>query len=182
MGEPLASPLTAVRAVLAGRASSTLELAGSKLLFFMLREGDGCDATITAERFWVQYSWNLAHHPYDPELAAQVVSWLRMRTSEGHLDPGLLPWWDPLAHDVPFWAYGRRTIWFEESTDRVTVFIRDAKLGFDLRIVPPPIEPPVEYPSLTHPCPHCGTVPERYRRLRDGSLVCQACGASSRST
>lgn len=44
---------------------------------------------------------------------------------------------------------------------------------------PQPIEPPLEYIDATRRCPHCGAVPERYRKLRDGALVCLACGASA---
>jgi hypothetical protein len=76
------------------------------------------------------------------------------------------------------WAYGPRRIWFDVSPERVSIMIRDATVDPGAEAHPSPLEPPIEYLAGDHPCPHCGVVPERYRRLRDGGLVCMACGRS----
>jgi len=167
------------RSVLAGGPPPPLDEGATKLLFFMLKQAEGCDATITADRFWIQYGWHLAYHRYVPEHAPVVLGWLRQFTRDGQLGPGLLPWWAPEHHRVPYWAFGRRNVWFDATPDRVTIYVRDAAARLDPRVLPPPIEPPIEYVRLRHACPHCHTIPQRYRKLRGGGLVCLACGRSS---
>jgi hypothetical protein len=127
-----------------------------------------------------------------------VVSWLCDAAPSGYLSAGALPWWfetgdaepESAVHrglDTavrgerlgPRWTYGSRRLWFERSPACVVIKIRDATIDPGARALPPPIEPPIEYITGEHPCPHCGVVPERYRRLRGGGLVCLACGRSS---
>jgi hypothetical protein len=68
-------------------------------------------------------------------------------------------------------------MWIDASADRIAFVVREASslpAGH-----PAPIEFPIEYIAGGHTCPHCGVVPERFRKLSGGSLVCLACGRSS---
>jgi hypothetical protein len=188
-----------VQAVLAGTARLPLDAGGTKLLHFMLERNEGCDVTMMPDTFHIQYGWHLAYHQYTHELAPRVVSWLCDAAPAGYLPAGSLPWWfetpagstrESRVHDggktvvrsaplEPYWTYGPRRLWFERSPGRVVIMIRDATIDPGASAVPPPIEPPIEYITGQHPCPHCGVVPERYRKLRGGGLVCLACGRSS---
>jgi len=67
----------------------------------------------------------------------------------------------------------------EEAESQTRYYAERAGAHVALHSAPSPIEPPIEYLAGEHPCPHCGVVPERYRKLRDGWLVCFACGRSS---
>ena len=82
-------------------------------------------------------------------------------------------------------AYGAFDIWIQAEPDCVTIMVRAAtsrSAGAGApRPFPPPLVGPPEYLTATHPCPHCTAIPDRYRKLSDGALVCMACGASSRA-
>jgi hypothetical protein len=174
------SLLYQARSVLTGEAAApALDDGSTKVLFFMLERSEGCDATISADRFSIQYGWHPSHHQYKPDIAPRVLGWLRLFVRDGELGPGLLPWWGGGKHDLPYWAFGRRRVWFDASSDRIVVCVRDARAGLDRRALPAPIEPPIEYLVIDHACPHCASIPERYRKLRGGGLVCLACGRSS---
>jgi hypothetical protein len=188
-----------VQAVLAGTTRLPLDAGGTKLLHFMLERNEGCDVTMMPDTFHIQYGWHLAYHRYDHDLAPRVVSWLCDAAPAGYLPAGALPWWfevtgdttrDTFVHDGvgmvvrseslgPCWMYGPHRLWFDHSPGRVVIMIRDATIDPGPGALPPPIEPPIEYITGERPCPHCGVVPERYRRLRGGGLVCLACGSSS---
>lgn len=183
-----------VQAVLAGTMRIPLDGDGTKLLHFMLERNEGCDVTMMPDTFHIQYGWHLAYHRYDHDLAPQVVSWLCDAAPIGYLPAGSLPWWFKVTGNSqresfvpvmrgerlePDWTYGPRRLWFARSPGRVVIMIRDATIDPGPGALPAPIEPPIEYITGDHPCPHCGVVPERYRRLRDGGLVCLACGRSS---
>lgn len=172
-----ASVFDQVQAILAGARVPREELS-LKILHFMLEDPRGCDATVTPDRFRIQYGWHLSYHHYFLDIAPGVVSWLCAAAPDGYLAAGALPWWGGAPGA---WSYGPRRVWFDASPARVVIMIRDATgTPAGARLPPPPsIEPPPEYLPGDHPCPHCGVVPERFRRLRDGSLVCFACGRSS---
>jgi hypothetical protein len=158
---------------------SDLDDACTKQLYYMLERPEGCDATVTADSFVVQYGWHLAHHHYEVELAAGVLRFLVEAAPDGLLPAGTLRvWYLDNAGRRPQWAYGARRVWIDESPERTLIMIRDATIDPG-PARPPPIEPAPVFVTGEHPCPHCGVVPERYRRLRDGALVCLACGASS---
>jgi hypothetical protein len=187
-----------VQAILAGAARTPLADTGTKLLYYMLERHHGCDVTVTPERFYIQYGWHTAHHRYVDTFALQVVSWLCDAAPTGYLPAGSLPWWfeasDTSTVNIyadgtalqsryplePRWAYGARRIWIDRAPDSVVLRVRDATIDPGAASIPTPIEPPIEYLPGAHPCPHCGIVPERYRKL-GGSVVCLACGASSRA-
>ena len=189
-----------VRAALAGERFP-LDAGSTKLLFYMLERPDGCDAWLTPGRFVIQYGWHLAHHPWVEDDAPRVVSWLCASAPAGYLAAGTMPWWFPNPERVseerfgygpdgkmarlasepvgPCWSYGARRVWFDATPERITLLVRDATVDPGPDAWPAPIEPPPAFLAGDHPCPHCGDVPDRYRRLSDGSLVCMACGRSS---
>jgi hypothetical protein len=157
--------------------SVPLSAAGSKMLWYMLEQPEGCDAWITRERFVVQYGWHLSHHRYFSDVAVEVTSWLFdvLGAREGVLSADALPTIPPFMA----WSYGPRAVWIAATTDKITIQIREAVSAVLPAEPPSPIEPPIEYVAGTRPCPSCGCTPDRYRRLRGGALVCLACGASS---
>lgn len=171
-----------VQAALAG-ARLPLDAGSTKVLNFILRPSEGCDITITPDTFFIKYGWHLAHHRYKHDIAPRIVSWLCEAAPTGHLVAGALSWWfevtDERGRLESHWTYGPRRIWFDASPERVVIKVRDATVDPGAESIPPPIEPPIEYLVGAHPCPHCRVVPERYRKLRDGWLVCLACGRSS---
>jgi hypothetical protein len=154
----------------------------TKVLYFMVHRPRGCDAWITPGKLVMQLGPHSANHSYTPDLAPQIVSWLLDVAPNGYLPAGSLPAW---AGAPGRWSYGPRSVWIDAARDRITIMIRDASdrdpLDTTPLPLPPRIEAPPEFVPGTHPCPHCGAVPERYRKLLDGALVCLACGASSRS-
>ena len=151
---------------------------GSKMLRYMLDAPEGCDAWITRDRFVVQYGWHLAHHRYGSDVAPEITSWLvrELDACRGVLPAGRVFARDGYPHA---WRYGPRAVWIAATTDKITIQIREAISPELPAEPPPPIEPPIEYVAATRPCPSCRHTPDRYRKLRDGGLVCLACGASS---
>jgi hypothetical protein len=152
-----------------------------KILSFMIRDPSGCDAWITPTSFVIQFGWNDAHHKYVPEIAPAILQWLREMAPDGVLRGSSLPYWGAAPGH---WSYGNRFVWIDEQPERIVVMIRDAgdhaERGERPLPFPAPIERPPEFIAGVHACPHCGVVPERYRKFSDGALACLACGASSR--
>jgi hypothetical protein len=150
---------------------------GSKMLWYMLEQPEGCDAWLTHDRFVVQYGWHLAHHRYDRDVGVEVLAWLRRRIggSCGVVPAGAFP----MIGKFPSWRFGARAAWIADQPERTTIQIRDATSPELPPGAPPSIEPPPVYIAGANACPHCGSIPERYRVLRDGAQVCLACGASS---
>jgi hypothetical protein len=152
-----------------------------KVLSFMVRRPDGCDAWITPGKLVMQLGPRSANHSYTPELAPAILSWLLDHAPHGYLPGGTMPYW---AGAPGRWSYGPSSVWINAESDRITIMIRDGSdrnaLDRTPGPLPAPIETPPEYVVGDHACPHCGVVPDSYRRLWDGALVCLACGASSR--
>ena len=178
-----------VLAVLAGERVP-LDDGSRKVLYFMLHRRDGCDATVTPDRFWIQYGWHLSHHRYFSELAPAIASFLlagapAITERRATIVPaGSLPYWSPEDELGPWsqqperWRYDAFALWVEREPACVTLRLRASPPAMPAG-TPEPLEPAPVFVAGNHPCPHCGAIPERYRRLRDGALVCGACGASS---
>ena len=64
----------------------------------------------------------------------------------------------------------------EAWTTRVMVRIRADEAALDDEL---PTVSDRKFARYAHACPQCHQVPERYRVLSDGGLVCLACGSSS---
>jgi len=171
--------LARVQAVLRGERVP-LDDGATKVLHFMIKDPHGCDVWITADQLVMQFGPHSANHAYLPELAPAIVSWLLESAPTGYLPAGTLPYWGGMPKR---WSYGPCGVWIDPGSDRVAIMIRDAShrdvLDRTPLPLPPPIEAAPEFVSGAHPCPHCGVVPDRYRKLPDGALVCLACGASS---
>ena len=170
--------LARVHAVLGGERVP-LDDGATKVLSFMLREPLGCDAWIT-DQLVVQLGPHSANHRYRPELAPTIVSWLLDHAPARHLPAGTMPYWGGAPKR---WSYGPSNVWIAPDVERVMIMIRDASDPADrapLPLPPPPIEAPPQFAIGDRACPHCAVIPERYRVLRDGGLVCLTCGASSR--
>jgi hypothetical protein len=161
------------RAALDG-ASVPLTSAGSKMLRFMLEDPSGCDAWLTRQRFVATYGWHPSHHRYFSEVAVEVVGFLCERLGARS---GVIAGSEIVVDGFIPWSHGARAVWIDVASDKITISIREAT---STRFPPRPLEQLIEYVDGRSPCPSCGDVPERYRRLRDGALVCLGCGASHR--
>ncbi|HEY5921726.1 MAG TPA: hypothetical protein VIV11_08645 [Kofleriaceae bacterium] len=161
-----------------------LDALATKTLFYMLNAFEGCDAAITADQFAITFGPRGPHSRYLPNIAPVVVSWLLDAAPSGELAAGALPWW----WDKPgTWTYRRFAVWIKSEPACVTLMVRATDhpgVAIDPHAAPRPFPPPLlgppEYLTGTHPCPHCTAIPDRYRKLSDGALVCMTCGASSR--
>jgi hypothetical protein len=174
--------LEQTRAVLAGMRLP-LDPAGAKMLHFMVKHREGCDAWLTREWFFVQYGWHLSHHRYYSDVAPVVVSWLLETAGvTGAVEDctTIVPASTVPAMDrLPSFRHGERALWIRASADRIDLQIRDGVSPAVLASPPSPLEPPIEYVAGAWPCPHCRATPERFRVLRGGGVVCLACGRSS---
>ena len=154
----------------------------TKILNFMLEPRTGCDAWITDETFEIQFGPDDRRHGYAPAIAPAILSWLHANAPAGQLPAGTLPHWGGRPGR---WSYGPRCLWICEAPGVPTLMIRDAVGGDGPADAPAPFPAPPRIdtaPQLVagaHPCPHCCAVPAHYRVLRDGGLICLACGASS---
>jgi len=141
---------------------------------------DGCDVEIAPADFCLEYGTPGGRHYYMADVAPAIVSWFLDNAPAGYLPGGTLPNWGGMRGH---WSYGPRSVWIDATDDCVMIMVRAAseRRALDDRPLPAPprLKPPIELLAGTHPCPHCGVVPENYRKLRSGGLVCLACGASS---
>ncbi|HVK87196.1 MAG TPA: hypothetical protein VM513_23915 [Kofleriaceae bacterium] len=158
-----------------------LTAGGSKTLYYMLDGPQGCDAWLTHEHFVVRYGQHGKQHHYRSEVGVEAVSWLfaQLRARRGVVEAGELPAFGPPEP----WRYDARAVWLKATTDQITIQIREAtalELSAPPLFAPPDLRP--KYIEGTEPCPSCGVVPDRYRELRDGALVCLACGASRKGS
>lgn len=152
----------------------------SRMLFYMLV--NGCAAEITPSSFIIPYIISGRSDHYDLSLAPGIISFLLDGVGlpdTGHaIRPIRLT--GRMDTSLPLWSEdgGARYVRFDDAAARTVFRIRDseaalAELGPDL-----PVVEPVRYVVLDRTCPHCGSVPERYRVLRGGFHVCMACGRS----
>lgn len=149
---------------------------GAQALWFAL-ETAAADLSITPEAFHIRPT---GHHDmdYPLESAAGVMSFLLERV--GSVGPRSIKTWIASttihAGRFPAWTSPARHILAEAWIARVMVRIRADESALDDEL---PTLSDRKFARYTHECPHCGQVPERYRVLSDGSLVCPGCGASS---
>lgn len=170
-----------IRAVLDGErhvADKSVE----KLLRFFLERSSGCDVEITADEFVVRFGWHPSRHFYKRRLARGVLCWLlELSNIVGPIGSMVF---DVPAASFPTWSFGRRRVWLTLENEKLELLVRDAQA-----IVPPGERPArLDCPrrerrelTLAAPahCPHCGTLDQHFRLLRDNSLVCNACGRST---
>jgi hypothetical protein len=171
----------AVISVLRGERLA-LDAAAMKMLRFMLDDPRGCDAEITPASFTVRYGWNYGPHSYYLWCAPGVVSFLLDGTSlpaTRQLTRQLGPVTIARSVEFPAWSFEARHVRIEALIARVVIRVREDATSFAELPEPPPRNPSPRFAALAHACPHCGRVPEHYRALDDGGLVCLACGRSS---
>jgi len=150
------------------------------MLHLMMRKGHGCDVEILPRELVLEFGAHRGKEYYVPEDGPAIVSWFLENAPAGYLPAGTLPYWSGMRGH---WSYDPWSVWIDVTNDCIMIMIRDAshRDGLDPSPLPapPPLRPPTEFVAGTHSCPHCGEVPKSYRKLRDGSLVCMACGAST---
>jgi hypothetical protein len=170
--------------------------ASSKLLRFMLESPDGCDATLSADRFEIRFGWHPSRHRYHLRTAPGIVSWLLdlakapagKRNLQALIGPAAVPAMEQAVGDMgwfPAWSFGSRRIWLDSSPTRVSVRARSAEPGVPAgSSAPEPLPEPIahahgglEWPSPIS-CPYCRTPSRTYRELQRTHLVCGACGRS----
>src|SRR5262245_38136457 len=168
-----------VLAVLHGRRIP-LDVATWQIASFMLVDRGGCDAEITRSAFTL--SWRRGElHAYARWCAPGVVSFLLQGATfpaTRHLTRRLGPMTIPATVRYPMLQFDARYVRIASLDASVAIRVRDSEADLDHELAP---VPPLPDPPTGHRCPHCVQVPERYRVLSDGTLVCLACGRSSPS-
>jgi hypothetical protein len=176
----------ALATVLGGRRL-VFDGSASKMLMFMLEKPEGCDATIDANAFEVRFGWHPARHRYYLDLAAPVLSKiLELAGVTGPIIEGRLSIGPAQVSNTDFvpWSFDRRFVWIASTPETVRILVRAREGESDDETRPDALPDPIEMNPLylTFPtaagCPHCQLSAEKYRHLRDGSLVCQSCGRS----
>lgn len=173
-----------------------LGLGSSKVLRFMLESPDGCDATLSVDRFEIRFGWHPSRHRYFLSTAPGIISWLLeqaqapagQRSLQAKIGPGTVPAIDEVDGSVvwcPEWSFGSRRIWLDASPTTVSVRARSADAGnVEEKNAPAPLPEPIAYAHQSFewpspiPCPHCRTASRTYRELHGAYLVCRACGRS----
>jgi hypothetical protein len=166
-----------------GGARLPCDYRSAKVLRLMLENPQGCDATLTRARFVISFGWHPAHHRYYPELGPAVLSKL---LELGHVSGpftgkrfGVGPSELTMAAGQLHWTFGRRAIWIEYGYEGLLIRVREwSAVLTDALPAPIDIVPLFETFPAPVVCPHCANSAETYRRLREGPLVCQACGCS----
>lgn len=159
-----------------------LDAHGSQMLWFMVQ--DGCAAEITPSSFVVPYIISGRSDHYDLLLAPGIISFLLGGTrlpEAGHVIRQIHLFAGATFDRFPPWdesRLGARYVRIDDVDGRIVFRIRAsvaalAALGPEVAVVDP-----VRFVVLERTCLHCGHIPERYRVLRDGSLVCLGCGRS----
>ena len=152
----------------------------SKMLWFMLKREQGCDAEITTAGLTVWYGEGGSR--YSMPVAPGVVSFLRAGvdlSERRHLSQRMGPAIVPEVGGFPAWGFGSRHVRLDVTDEKILIRIRTSESELSDLGPEVPIEGRPRFLILDRACPHCVQVPERYRVLSDGSLVCLACGRSS---
>lgn len=156
-----------------------LDAGASKVMYFMCHDPSGCDAVITPSSFEINYGWNYGPHRYFLQTAPGIVSWLLIASGacgEREVRAPIGPTTIPTIDGYPGWQMPALHVAMLEGPAQIAIRVRDTIAGLADPLPSPIVGPP--FLELPHLCRHCGRVPERYRVLRDGSLVCLACGRS----
>ncbi len=155
---------------------------GAQGLWFALHP-TASDLTITPEAFHIRPA---KHHDMEFPLACApgILSFLLERV--GSVGPRSIKTWiapttvkaggGPGADRFPAFTSPPRHVLAEAWTTRVMVRIRAEEAELDDEL---PTLAERRFARFGHACPHCREVPDRYRVLSDGALVCTKCGASS---
>jgi hypothetical protein len=154
----------------------------------MLFSAEGCDATITRDRFEIRFGWHPARHKYFLSIAPAVVSKLLELSGQtpsagsvrARIGPAEIP-----RTQFPKWSFEARYLWIDLSDEQISISVRECSAINDA-VAPPLLPEPaaIQYerrylsfsPELE--CPHCRVPDASYRQISCGSLVCQACGRS----
>lgn len=168
----------AVLGVLRGKRLA-FDAATWKMLDFILNDSAGCDVEITPSSFTLAWSRNKTHSYYLWS-APGVVSFLLDGTefpATRRLVRQLGPTTVPGGERFPERTFEQRYVRIEALIARLVIRVRASEAALDAEL--PEIPARDDAPRFAHACPHCARVPERYRVLSDGGLVCLACGRSS---
>jgi hypothetical protein len=156
-----------------------LDAGASKVMNFMLHDCSGCDATITPHDFAINFGWNYGPHHYFMATAPAIASWLLdavgvrgEREVRGRIAAARIPAIPPFFA----WELPALHVALVAGLTEVTIRVRDSEAALATPLPEPDRTP--KFATLAQPCAHCLQVPERYRVLGDGSLVCLACGRS----
>lgn len=152
----------------------------SKMLRYMLGSERGCDAEITPTDLTVWYDEGGSR--YALRVAPGIVSFLRASADlsrSRHLQRQIGPAIFPEVGEFPAWGFGSRHVRLDVTDDKILIRIRTSESELAALGPEVPIEGRHRFLVLERACPHCGQVPDRYRVLSDGSLVCLACSRSS---
>lgn len=131
-----------VRDVLDGSVSEPMYDATSKMLYFMLHRDEGCDATITAQGFEVQFGWHRRPCRYIMEVAPSTVAQL-LRLAEER--PPVRETHVPIeARDIKGrfpWSFGPRELWIRDEEELVRIAVRARTTFVKTGTWPTPVKP-----------------------------------------
>ena len=170
----------------------------SQMLRFMLERSEGCDAWLSSRRFEIRFGWHPARHRYFVDTAPGIMSRLldltKAPVGESRLQAVIGP---ETIQKVgtekelrtggffPAWSFGLRRVWVESTSMEIAVRVRSAESeDVGRRGTRQPLPEPIEFEqqvlelSDSFPCPNCAVYSSTFRQLRDGYLVCAACGRS----
>lgn len=177
----LAACYEAVRSALRGGRFS-LDARGSQMLWFMVQSD--CAAEITPSSFIVPYIISGRSDHYQLSLAPGIISFLLGGTGlprTGHVIRQIHLVAPATRDGIPAWnesRLGARYVRFDDVDGRTVFRIRASEAALAELGPEVPVVDPLRFLVLERTCLHCGRIPERYRVLRDDSLVCLACGRS----
>jgi hypothetical protein len=173
---------------------------GSKILRFLLERPEGGDIWLSSERFETHSGWYSSRYQSPIDEGPGVISRL-LYFSMAPVGPSVQAVIGPrdvpaigglevigetsLAYLFPAWSFGLRRLWIEATSTEVIVRVRNAEAeDKSQRATPCQIPGPIEverrvleFPNLV-PCPKCAVGSRTFRQLRDGYLICAACGGS----
>jgi hypothetical protein len=156
-----------------------LDPGSRKMLSLVVCDRAGCDLEITPSSFTVSWSSERSHAYYlwcAPGLVSFLLDGMPMPPTP-RLTRQLGPMTLAASDRAPRLDVEERHLRIEALDERLSIRVRDSAATLDDEL---PAPPPLPEPPVGHRCPHCNEIPERYRVLADRTIVCLACGRSSR--
>ena len=125
-----------------------LDFGSSKVLRFMLERPEGCDASLSTDRFEIRFGWHPSRHRYYLSTAPAVVS--RILELAG-APPGSQQVQAVIGPaSLPPWSFGRRRVWLRANQDAIAIHVRPAEGEEASAIGEPAAFPePIETPGVS---------------------------------
>jgi hypothetical protein len=116
-------------------ARYSLDTPSSEVLRLMLERNEGCDGTISADRFELRFGRHPARHRYDLRAAPAAIARLLELADAAPGARSLVALIGPV--EARGWSCGTRRVWLHASAAEVTVQVRSAEAGGPDELPPP---------------------------------------------